>query len=126
MTTLDEIKEQTPQSVIDMLHGTARLHVHLAKMDGWKLDKKICRFNDIVETALRFCAVRTNPNLSRDFTILVEGLFETVAGCFSHTPWREDNPFHLPSGPLADIPDWMILVIAPITLHDEQSNETTV
>jgi hypothetical protein len=36
------------------LHGTARLQVALARMEGHKIDKRLMRFDDLVETALQY------------------------------------------------------------------------
>ena len=36
------------------LHGTARLQIALARMDGHKIDKKLMRFDALVEGALQY------------------------------------------------------------------------
>ena len=50
------------------LHGTARLQVALARLDGHKIDKKLMRFDALVEGALQYgrSANPFNEHIARD------------------------------------------------------------
>ncbi len=44
------------------LHGTIRLQVALAKLEGYKIDKKLMRYDSLVDLALQYGAMSTTFN----------------------------------------------------------------
>ena len=82
----------------EQMHGEARLQIALAKMEGHQIDKKICRFNDIVQCATRcgMCGEIFDTDAS------VSGLREAIDACII------GDPMHTGCGPSEIIPEWMI------------------
>ena len=62
---------------MEELQGTARLQIALAKMDGYTVDKKLMRFNDIVQEALDWANMGEvfRPSIAR------KSIYETVCRC---------------------------------------------
>lgn len=90
MTDMESMREE--------LHGVARVQVALARMDGAQIDKRVCRFNEIVETAIRYgmCGATFSPSVVR------AGLQEAIDCCVI------GDPMHTGASCLSLVPDWMI------------------
>lgn len=87
------------ENLREYLHGISRLQIHLAKMDGCRVDKKICRFNDIVDTAIKYG--RLGENFSPVHA--VSGLKEVLDACIV------GDPMHYEGGYVTGIVyDWML------------------
>ena len=86
-------------ALIETLHGAARVQVALAKMEGNKLDKKVCRFNDLVETAIRYgcCSEEFNEKAAWD------GLRDAIDCCIVGDPMYVANKTSL-----SLVSDWML------------------
>lgn len=82
----------------EKFHGIARLQIRLAQMDGRKIDRKVCRYNEIVETAMRYGRLRGvfDEGLAR------EGLTEAIDCCIS------GDPMHTGRSCITLVPDWML------------------
>ena len=86
------------EALREEFHGAARVQISLAKMDGKEVDKKVCRFNDIVETAIRYgmCSEPFSESAAR------AGLTDAIDCCVIN------DPMHTGDTPLSLVPDWMI------------------
>lgn len=86
-------------SLEETMQGVARVQVALGKMDGFKFDKKITRYNDIVETAIRYgkCGTRFNEGAAW------AGLIEAIESCSPDIP-----EMYSPEGVRGMVYDWMI------------------
>ena len=81
------------------MHAYARELVANYEAQGRKIDKKQCRYNDIVQTAMRYgaCAQPFSE------TAAWGGLRDAVAACVI------GDPMHVAGGRVSDlVPDWMI------------------
>ncbi len=81
------------------LHGEARLQLSLAKMEGLRIDKKIARFNEIVETALRYghCGVEFSEH------VVLSGLMDAIDCCIV------GDPMHTPGQSCCSlVENWML------------------
>jgi hypothetical protein len=85
------------QRTISKLHGEARLQVTLAKMDGYKIDKKVCRFNEIVSVAFRYGQCGGDES-----SVVVAGLREAIDCCVV------GDPMHTGESCTSLVSDWMI------------------
>lgn len=82
------------------MHGEARLRVHLAKMDGFSFDKKVLRFNDIVDVAFRYG--RCGGSFSE--AAAWGGLQEAIEACSPDFP-----EMYAPQSVLSLCPEWMLV-----------------
>ena len=80
------------------LHVKARKLIADAKAQGWRVDKKIGRFNDIVAAAIRYgqCGTEFRPDVAR------ASLREIVESCLV------GNSMHSGKSPRELAPDWML------------------
>lgn len=84
----------------ERLHGEARLQIALAQMDGHQIDKKVCRYNELIETAIRYGLCDTTFREAVVFAGLREAIDCCVVG----------DPMHIPKGSCrALVPDWMLI-----------------
>lgn len=82
-------------SLREMMHGTARVQIALARMDGHAIDKKCCRFNDIVETAVQYGLLGGSFKEGAAWAGLREALDACMLG----------DPMH--TGEVLVVPGWM-------------------
>lgn len=84
----------TPDPIEDEeLHGRLRVQVALARMEGYKLDKKQLRFNALVAAARRYERLGAN---------VLSGLQEALDACVY------GDPMHIPGGSVETLVyDWM-------------------
>lgn len=81
----------------EQMHGHARVQLALARMDGHKIDKRVARFNELVEAARRYAACG-----SGDETVAWGGLRDAIDACIV------GDPMHTGESALGLVPDWMI------------------
>lgn len=87
-------------TLAEKMHVRARKLISEHEQNGKKIDKKQCRYNDIVETAMLygFCAVPFSESAAWD------GLKEAVSACVI------GDPMHVPGGSVTClVPNWMVL-----------------
>lgn len=77
------------EALLEELHGTARLQVHLARMDGHRIDKHTMRFNDIVNAAVQYGRMSScfRENTAR------AAIYETAEYCVIGSPMHTGQPF---------------------------------
>jgi hypothetical protein len=86
-------------ALTEKMHIRARQLVARHEANGLKIDKKQCRYNDIVNAAMRYgaCAQPFSE------TAAWRGLRDAVSACVI------GDPMHVSGGKVADlVPDWMI------------------
>lgn len=89
----------------ETMHGLARLHLALAKMDGHQIDKRAARFNSIVEEALKYGRM-AKDGFSADLAFA--GLGDCLDACII------GDPMHVPGkGVCGIVYDWMLPAARP-------------
>ncbi len=85
-------------SLREEMHGWARLQIALARMDGHKIDKRVCRYNELVETGMRYarCGVAFQPDAAWG------GLKDAIDSCII------GDPMHTGESALGIAPEWMV------------------
>ena len=101
------VKLKGQNMIREELHAEARQQVDRLKTLGVVFDKKQLRFNDIVETAIRYgrCSAVFDPAAAR------RGLVEAISACIPNDPMyvEKPNPMYVEkSNPITIVPDWML------------------
>ena len=69
---------------IQMLHALARQHVQKFTDLGYRADKKLLRFNEIVATGIGYARLQNDP--TKKMAVARAGVCEAVEACFPHSP----------------------------------------
>ena len=72
----------------ERMQGEARLQIALARMDGHKVDKKICRYNDIVDCAMDYGYLGCEFNLGAAWG----GFRDAIDSCIIGDPMNSGRP----------------------------------
>ena len=79
---------ETDQQVIDELHKYARELVSFYKTQGIDFNKKMLRFNDIVDYGFHYARMAIKPTIE----IAKHGVYEAVLMCIKNTAYSLDKP----------------------------------
>ena len=83
------------------LHALARAEVERLTKKGAEFDRKLLKYNDIVETGIRYARCGNDP--AKDQDIAESGVLNAVAACV------RSDPLYLPRQSVKSLVyDWMI------------------